>query len=201
MQVSEEPCFLGRVSPRRLLQSARYFGDFRFMNAARSLATSAAPSPQLSPQSDSLQKVQSISAQAAYSPKRQLHVGVRRAIAFESSVKLTVNLLLATVAATTIAKLVPYYQGQQQRLSTLQESVTSAEKKNAELRSQFSRNFDPTQAGRIMQEQSGMGYPNQKPVVWTEPTVEPAVEAATEPSNEPLNQSMEEPALEPGGGQ
>ncbi|MGB3672410.1 MAG: hypothetical protein WA984_20020 [Phormidesmis sp.] len=158
------------------------------MNAARSLTTSAAPSPQdVPPQDVSLQKVQSITAQSVYSPKRQLHVGVRRAIAFESSVKLTVNLLLATVAATTIAKLVPYYQGQQQRLSALQESVTSAAQKNAELRSQFSRNFDPAQAGRIMQEQSGMGYPNQKPVVWIEPIAEFSVEPTAENAAKPID--------------
>lgn len=108
-------------------------------------------------------------AQSLYQPKRTLHVGARRAIAFESSVKLTVNLLLAIVATTTIAKLVPYYQSQQQRLSTLQESVEGAEKKNAELRSQFDRNFDPAQAARIMQEQSGLAYPNQKQVIWTPP--------------------------------
>ncbi|MGD1897347.1 MAG: hypothetical protein ACFB16_10410 [Phormidesmis sp.] len=108
-------------------------------------------------------------APTAYRPKRQLHKGARRALAFESSVKLTVNLLLTIVATTTIAKLVPYYQSQQQRLSTLQESVSSAEQANAELREQFDRNFDPTQAGQIMQEQSGLGYPNQKAVVWTEP--------------------------------
>ena len=108
-------------------------------------------------------------AQSPYQPKRTLHVGARRAIAFESSVKLTVNLLLAIVATTTIAKLVPYYQSQQQRLNTLQESVQGAEKKNAELRSQFDRNFDPAQAARIMQEQSGLAYPNQKQVIWTPP--------------------------------
>ncbi len=185
MRVSDEPYFLGRVSPRHLLQSARYFGDFRFMNAARPIDTSAASSPQntslqtvksIHSQQKSPQDLQGTASQDAYLPKRQLHVGVRRAIAFESSVKLTVNLLLAIVATTTIAKLIPYYQGQQQRLSALQESVTSAEQKNAELRSQFNRNFDPTQAGRIMQEQSGLSYPNQKPVVWTRPVAKPSTD-------------------------
>jgi hypothetical protein len=95
--------------------------------------------------------------------------GARRAIALESSVKLTVNLLLAIIASTTIAKLVPYYQTQQEQLSILQDSVSQAEKRNAELRDQFSRNFDPAQTSRIMQEQSGMGYPNQKRVIWTKP--------------------------------
>ncbi|MGB3297374.1 MAG: hypothetical protein WBA76_03820 [Phormidesmis sp.] len=102
--------------------------------------------------------------------KRVPFSGVRQAIALESSVKLTVNLLLAIVATTTIAKLVPYYQSQQGRLTTLQASVKVAERKNAELRSQFNRNFDPAQAARIMQEQSGMSYPNQKNIIWKTPT-------------------------------
>lgn len=107
-----------------------------------------------------------------YRPKRIPFAGARRAIAFESSVKLTVNLLLAVVATTTIAKLVPYYQSQHTRLDTLEESVEVAEQKNAELREQFSRNFDPAQASRIMQEQSGMAYPNQKKVIWQAPIEE-----------------------------
>lgn len=103
------------------------------------------------------------------SAKRVPYSGMRQAIAFESSVKLTVNLLLSIVATTTIAKLVPYYQSQQRQLTTLEASVEVAEQKNAELRSQFDRNFDPAQASRIMQEQSGMSYPNQKQVIWTTP--------------------------------
>ena len=99
---------------------------------------------------------------ARRSVKRVPYSGMRQAIAFESSVKLTVNLLLAIVATTTMAKLWPYYQSQYSRLTMLQESVDVAEQKNAELRSQFSSNFDPAQAGRIMQEQSGLSYPNQK---------------------------------------
>ncbi len=107
--------------------------------------------------------------ESAYRPQRIPYAGARQAIAFESSVKLTVNLLLAIVATTTIAKLIPYYQSQHSRLDTLQESVNVAERKNAELREQFGRNFDPAQASRIMQEQSGMAYPNQKQIIWQAP--------------------------------
>lgn len=106
---------------------------------------------------------------SAYQPKRVPFAGARRAIALESSVKLTVNLLLAVVATTTIAKLVPYQRSQQDRLASLEESVTVAERKNAKLRKEFERNFDPTQSSRIMQEQSGLGYPNQKKIIWKEP--------------------------------
>lgn len=117
------------------------------------------------------------SGRSPYQPKRVPYAGARRAIALESSVKLTINLLLAIVATTTIAKLVPYYQSQQTRLASLEESVTVAKRKNSELRQEFDRNFDPAQTSRIMQEQSGMGYPNQKKVIWSKP---PAVELPAE---------------------
>ncbi|MEO0768412.1 MAG: hypothetical protein AAFY72_03110 [Cyanobacteria bacterium J06649_4] len=138
------------------------------MNAAQRPDTSASY-PVSQPFSQSTQPTESTESRRTYSPKRTPYKAARQAIAFESSVKLTVNLLLAIVATTTIAKLVPYYQSQQQRLSTLQTSVATAERKNAELREQFNHNFDPAQASRIMQEQSGMGYPNQKQVIWTAP--------------------------------
>ncbi len=127
-----------------------------------------------------------IASPTAARPKRISNSGVRQAIAFESSVKLTVNLLLAIVATTTIAKLIPYYQSQQGRLATLQASVQVAERNNAELRSQFNRNFDPAQASRIMQEQSGMSYPNQKKVIWQAPS-ESSPESALQntPQNTP----------------
>lgn len=114
----------------------------------------------------------SVHKRSVYRPRRIPYAGARQVVAFESSVKLTVNLLLAIVATTTIAKLVPYYQSQHSRLDTLQKSVDVAERKNAELRKQFDRNFDPAQASRIMQEQSGMAYPNQKQVIWQAPIEE-----------------------------
>ncbi|MGB3786930.1 MAG: hypothetical protein WA949_02895 [Phormidesmis sp.] len=139
-------------------------GNHRFMNAAKRPIPATSSSLQPLPQF-----IQPVEPRRSYQPKRVPFVGARRAIAFESSVKLTVNLLLAVIASTTVAKLVPYYQAQQERLGILQESVVQAEEKNAELRAQFGRNFDPAQASRIMQEQSGMGYPNQKKVIWTKP--------------------------------
>lgn len=143
------------------------------MNAAQRPATPASTSsPEPFNPSTAQPSTTQSSTRSAYRPKRVPYKGARQAIAFESSVKLTVNLLLAILALTTIAKLVPYYRAQQQRLATLEASVEAATLKNAELRSQFDRNFDPTQAARIMQEQSGLTYPNQKKVIWTEPPVQ-----------------------------
>ncbi|MEO1393095.1 MAG: hypothetical protein AAFV90_09305 [Cyanobacteria bacterium J06634_5] len=139
------------------------------MNAAQRPITPSTQSTPETPSKKGQSSGESSPLRKAYRIKRVPHAGARQAIAFESSVKLTVNLLLAIVATTTIAKLVPYYQSQQERLSTLQESVQVAERKNSKLRSQFDRNFDPAQASRIMQEQSGRAYPNQKKVIWTSP--------------------------------
>lgn len=144
------------------------------MNAAKCPVTPSVSSRQPSaivasePASKSVAK-----SKRAYRPARPLHAGARRAIAFESSVKLTVNLLLAAVATTTIAKLVPYYQAQQRQLDGLQATLQVAEQENTELRSQFNRNFDPVQAAQIMQEQSGLAYPNQKKIVWELPAENP----------------------------
>jgi hypothetical protein len=162
------------VLSRRLCVSASItisslFGYLRFMNAAKRPVTTSLPS-----EARTLQR-------NASRPKRISYSGARQAIAFESSVKITVNLLLAIVAATTIAKLVPYYQSQQNRLATLQASVKVAERNNAELRSQFNRNFDPAQAARIMQEQSGMSYPNQKKVIWQTPSAAPSETSSNSP--------------------
>ena len=145
---------------RAITISSLILSDSRFMNAAQ----------RSTPLNRSSKSSSASQPKTAYTPKRLPYAGARKAIAFESSVKLTVNLLLATVAATTIAKLVPYYQSQQARLATLEASVQVAERKNAQLRSQFDRNFDPTQTSRIMQEQSGLGYPDQKKVVWETPS-------------------------------
>ncbi|NJM98724.1 MAG: hypothetical protein HC800_17615 [Phormidesmis sp. RL_2_1] len=138
------------------------------MNAAKRPVTPAPESLQSQPLAPHASAA-SANRGSHYQPQRILHAGARKAIAFESSVKLTVNLLLAIVATTTIAKLVPYYQSQQQQLAILQNSVQTAEQRNTDLRSRFSDDFDPAQAARVMQEQSGMGYPNQKRVIWESP--------------------------------
>ena len=139
------------------------------MNAAQRTTSTPERSSQNQFPADQSVPISLRAGRRSYQPKRVPYSGARRAIALESSVKLTVNLLLAIVATTTIAKLVPYYQSQQSRLTTLEESVTIAERKNAELREEFDRNFDPTQTSRIMQEQSGLHYANQKKVIWSEP--------------------------------
>jgi hypothetical protein len=114
-------------------------------------------------------------------PKRKLHASAREAAALESVVKLSVNLLLAVVAGSTLARLVPYNHNQQIRLTDLEQALTTTDQEKSRLWQDFSRNFDPSQAPVIIQEQSGRHAPNQRTVVWVDPLApEPSAQATPE---------------------
>lgn len=128
------------------------------------------PSPQ---QSASSHRRRSRLTQVRYVPEqrpRLTTIMTNRAIAFEAVVKLTGNLVLITIAVSGLVRLIPHYHTQKTELQQLQGAVGEAESKSARLKADFSRYFDPTQANRVMQEQSGRESPNQRQVVWVEPT-------------------------------
>ncbi len=93
----------------------------------------------------------------------------RPALVLESTVKLTVNILLAVVATSTITKLLPYYHQQKAELEQLNHSILSLEKEHEGVWQDFSHNFDPEQSGRIMREQSGQEDPTRHPIVLIDP--------------------------------
>ena len=93
----------------------------------------------------------------------------RQSLVLESTVKLTVNVLLAVVATSTIAKLLPYYHQQKAELDQLNQSILSLEKEREGVWQDFSHNFDPEQSGRIMGEQSGQDAPTRHPIVLIDP--------------------------------
>lgn len=88
----------------------------------------------------------------------------------ELGAKLLVNSIVAGAAAASIVRLVPYAQAQQQELHRVQAAVAVAETQTSRLRTDFSRYFDPRQAGNVMQEQSGRELPSQRQIVWVNPT-------------------------------
>ncbi|NEQ33492.1 MAG: hypothetical protein F6K04_21275 [Leptolyngbya sp. SIO4C5] len=92
-----------------------------------------------------------------------------KSLGWEVGAKLLVNLLLLSAIVSALCKLVPYFQRQQVRLQEIEMAVEQAETETAQLRTDFSRSFDPGQANSIMQEQSGRKSPLQRTVVWTEP--------------------------------
>ncbi|MBX2864562.1 MAG: hypothetical protein KTR27_13520 [Leptolyngbyaceae cyanobacterium MAG.088] len=93
----------------------------------------------------------------------------RQSLVLESTVKLTVNILLAVVATVTLAKLFPYYRQQKAELDLLNHSILSLEKEHDGVWHDFSHNFDPEQFGRIMREQSGQEDPTRHPIVLIDP--------------------------------
>ena len=100
---------------------------------------------------------------------RQRAVESPKAIAVETSIKLMVNLFLAGVAVSSLVTLAPDYQARREKLDQLQAAIRMTERQTSHLRSEFSRYFDPRQANRIMQEQSGGGDPLTPQIVWVDP--------------------------------
>jgi hypothetical protein len=87
-------------------------------------------------------------------------------LVFEIWLKIIGHLILSVVAIGAIAKLIPYQQLQQDKLEEVRQAVIEKEVRVNELRSQFSRNFDPNQAKQVMGEQSSRRDPNQRRIFW-----------------------------------
>lgn len=88
-----------------------------------------------------------------------------RSMAVQTTVKLTVNVLLSAAAVSALVKLLPYYQSQQEKLQEIQTEVKLTEGRVNRLRTDFNRYFDPQQTKNIMQEQSNRVNPGQRPVI------------------------------------
>lgn len=92
---------------------------------------------------------------------------VHRGVAIEISLKLVVNGILSVGAIAALVKLLPYQFSQQAKLQELNLEVKETETRVGNLRQNFNRYFDPTQARKVMQEQSPRLEPNQRRVVLT----------------------------------
>lgn len=92
----------------------------------------------------------------------------RHTTLLELSARLGVNTFLVLAAAASLTRLVPHLQGQVQELETVQQELDQAQTTNTRLRSDFDRYFDPAQAGRVIQEQTGYRARSERQVVWTD---------------------------------
>lgn len=91
-------------------------------------------------------------------------------LAVETAAKLAVNLVLSAAAISTLLQLLPYHKTQQEKLQEIRAEVAKTEVRVNRLRSEFSRNFDPHQTKKLMEEMSYRVDPTQVQIVWKKPT-------------------------------
>lgn len=89
-------------------------------------------------------------------------------ITAEIGIKVAVNGLLSTAAVAALINLLPYYWSQQAKLREVQSEVQQTEMQVHQLQGEFSYSFDPQQAKRVMQSQSGRVDPSQRQIVLVE---------------------------------
>lgn len=99
--------------------------------------------------------------------KRNLRQRYCRVMAMEMSLKIGVNLIIATVTLCSLARLLPYHWSQQEKLREIRTEEKLMKENVDNLTVDFSRNFDPHQRKTIMQEQGYRFSPNQLRVVWS----------------------------------
>ncbi len=107
---------------------------------------------------------------------RALQRNHHRAIAIETSIKLTVNLVISGAAIAALTQLLPYSIAQQAKLQEVRAEVKTTQARVSRLKSEFNRYFDPRQAKSIMQEETNRADPNQRVVVLEEPAPETAAQ-------------------------
>jgi hypothetical protein len=100
-------------------------------------------------------------------PKKHLRQRSYQVMALETTAKIGVNILISTVAISALVHLVPHNWAQQNKLRTIRTQVNLMEARVNTIKSEFNRNFDPTQTSRIMQEEGYQIDPNKHPIVFT----------------------------------
>ncbi|OUL33085.1 hypothetical protein BV372_17210 [Nostoc sp. T09] len=115
-------------------------------------------------------------------PKRHLRQRSHQVMAVEATAKIAVNLAISAAAVSALMQLLPYHWLQQEKLREMRTEVKQMEGRVNILQAEFSRNFDPSQAKSIMQQQSYRFDPNQRQIVLTNPD---ATEAASQSESSP----------------
>jgi len=91
-----------------------------------------------------------------------------RAVVVETTIKLSVNLVVSAAALSALAQLIPYRHAQEAKLKELQAAVQSSKDRLQQTRSTFSQYFDPYQTKAVMQQQSGRVDAQQRQIIWRE---------------------------------
>lgn len=89
---------------------------------------------------------------------------------FELSARLAINSVLTVASLSALSHLVPYLQTQTDRLDQVSQAVDAASAAQSKQKAEFNRYFDPAQASRLIQEYSGYKSPQERQIVWIEPS-------------------------------
>jgi hypothetical protein len=89
-----------------------------------------------------------------------------RAITFEATVKLSVNVAVSIAAIATLVQLVPHLGSQQAKLQEVQAATRSASQRVQHNQGRFNYYFDASQTRTIMQEQTNRIDPNRRQIIW-----------------------------------
>lgn len=88
--------------------------------------------------------------------------------ATETTLKLTVNLLMSIAAISALVHLLPHQRAGQEKLQEIQAEVQVTQGRVSKLQAEFSRSFDPQQSKSIMQEQTHRMDPTLLQIFWLE---------------------------------
>jgi|CryBogDrversion2_11_1035321.scaffolds.fasta_scaffold51265_2 hypothetical protein len=88
-------------------------------------------------------------------------------IAREYYLKIFTHSILSGLAIFGLFRLVPYQIKQQENLAEIAQQTHVEEDRVEKLRSDFSRNFDPSQSHKIQQELTGQADPDQRRILFT----------------------------------
>jgi hypothetical protein len=115
-----------------------------------------------------------------FSPSQDVHRRMRhrpaqrqshhRAIALETTVKLTMNLGLSAVALSALVHLIPHQFSQHARLQELQVASKVSNDRLRNVENNFQHYFDPYQSRAIMAEQTNRVDPKEKTIVLQRPS-------------------------------
>ncbi len=90
-------------------------------------------------------------------------------MAREITLKILANSILSVVAIVALVRLIPYQLKQQAKIQEVKQETQETQSRVSQLRQNFSRNFDPAQSRKIMQELTPKVDPNQRRIFFVNP--------------------------------
>lgn len=96
-----------------------------------------------------------------------------RAIAYETTAKLAVNVVLSVAAVAALVQLLPYRSSQVSKIQELDAALKSTENRVQTVQTRFQNFFDPYQARENMQQLTDRIDPMRRRVIWKAPTATP----------------------------